>query len=339
MSAKVKAITTTIEDTVVFMTQPDVQFVSLVKHGANRTPFKVLKHEKEDSTMKKVVQSILVKNDLPKEQIEKALEGMSKKSATSFKTFTSYPQLSLDRCADGSFMTTKHSDIEGVYVILADLKEGESEKGTLQMDAKEAIDYATLDNLYTELYAMADVVSGAMRQESAGTEFRKSTILTAIENFRNFAEVTLSSMDSEKADTFIDPKNHPNLLFPFIKTEKADAKDDDISEEEKTKAKVDEDVKADADSPTEDADTKTDPLVVTALTNLATSLTNFGEQITSSLKEVKEEIKSSNETLKSEISEIANTTVASKTETEEDNVDTKKKEGVFGGVLFSVPKQ
>jgi hypothetical protein len=344
MSAKVKAITTTIEDTVVFMTQPDVQFVSLVKHGANRTPFKVLKHEKEDSTMKKVVQSILVKNDLPKEQIEKALEGMSKKSATSFKTFTSYPQLSLDRCADGSFMTTKHSDIEGVYVILADLKEGESEKGTLQMDAKEAIDYATLDNLYTELYAMADVVSGAMRQESAGVEFRKTTILTAIENFRNFAEVTLSSMDSEKADTFIDPKNHPNLLFPFIKTEKADAKDDDLSDEEKAKAKADEEAKAkadaDASTPTpEDTDTKTDPLVVTALTNLATSLTNFGEQITSSLKDVKEEIKTSNETLKAEISEIANTTVASKTETEEDNVDTKKKEGVFGGVLFSVPKQ
>lgn len=290
--------------------------------------------------MKKVVQSILVKNDLPKEMVEKALEGMSKKSATAFKTFTSYPQLSLDRCADGSFMTTKHSDIEGVYVILADLKEGESEKGTLQMEAKEAIDYATLDNLYTELYAMADVVSGAMRQESAGVEFRKTTILTAIENFRNFAEVTLSSMDSEKSDTFVDPKNHPTLMFPFIKTEKADTKeDDDLSDEEKVKA---DDEKAKADDATatpEDTDTKADPLVVAALTNLATSLTTFGEQITSSLKDVKEEIKTSNESLKSEISTVANTTLASKSEIEEEGTDTTKKEGVFGGVLFSLPKQ
>jgi len=35
------------EADVTFLTDADVQFVSLVRHGANRSPFKVIKEEKE----------------------------------------------------------------------------------------------------------------------------------------------------------------------------------------------------------------------------------------------------------------------------------------------------
>lgn len=318
MAKKVKAITTIIEDDVTFMTDPDVQFVSLVKHGANRTPFKVLKTEKEDTQMKKVVQSILVRNDISKDQKEKALEGLSKKSATEFKTFTSYPQLSLDRCEDESFSLVKHEDIDGVFVLLADLKEGDNHHGTLEVDAKEAVDYATMDMLYTELYSMADIVSGTMRQENAGLEFRKSTILTAIENFKTFAEVVLSSMDASKADCTVNPDNHPTFAFPLIKTEKADVKDEETEEKKE-----------------ETPDTKeNEGMIAQALANLSTSIASMTEQLTSSLKSIKEEQVKQSEALKSEVKDLKKVTTTAKSETDEEDVETNKGD-IWAGTLFN----
>jgi len=333
MAKKVKAITTIIEDDVTFMTDPDVQFVSLVKHGANRTPFKVLKTEKEDTQMKKVVQSILVRNDISKDQKEKALEGLSKKSATEFKTFTSYPQLSLDRCEDESFSLVKHEDIDGVFVLLADLKEGDNHHGTLEVDAKEAVDYATMDMLYTELYSMADIVSGTMRQENAGLEFRKSTILTAIENFKTFAEVVLSSMDASKADCTVNPDNHPTFAFPLIKTEKADVKDEETEEK---KEETPEEKKEETEEKKEETpDTKeNEGMIAQALANLSTSIASMTEQLTSSLKSIKEEQVKQSEALKSEVKDLKKVTTTAKSETDEEDVETNKGD-IWAGTLFN----
>jgi len=58
----VKIVTEQVEKDVTMMTQPEAHFVSLVKHGANRMPFRVIKSQKggEDLSMSMVVQSILV---------------------------------------------------------------------------------------------------------------------------------------------------------------------------------------------------------------------------------------------------------------------------------------
>ena len=330
--SKVKTITTTIEDEVVFMTDPTVEFVSLVKYGANRTPFKVLKEEKEESGMKKVVQSILVKNSLPKVETAKALEGMSRKEAKKYNTYTSYPQLPADRCEE-NLSVVKHEDIDGVYVVLGTLKEGESEQGTLVVEAKEAIDYATLDNLYTELYAMADVVGGAMRQETAGVDFRKSTILTAIDNFRSFAEVVLNNLSGEKADAFINPENHPTLVYPLVQEEKKE-------KEEKTEPKEPEDKEPETDKEETDDNASTentpfsmDDLVQNLSGAFNTALSNFGDKLIETLGKVEKQVKDQTDEMKKEIDDLKTATISSKTEKEEE-VDTPKEEKLFQGVLF-----
>lgn len=339
--AKVKAITTTIEDEVVFMTDPEIEFVSLVKHGANRTPFKVLKTEKqrEEKGMEKVVQAILVRNDLSEDQIAEALKGMSKKDESNTGSITSYVQCPMSRCNEETVMVVKHDEIDGVYHVLADLKEDQTDTGTLLTEvSKEAVDYATLDNLYTELYAMADIVGGAMRQENAGVEFRKDTIISAIDNFRTFAEVVLNNLGTaEKADMAVKAENHPTLLYPFIKEV------DETSEKDETDGAVDPEVDAEGSEQTQedsekstdektDTDENTAELVVTAINE---SLSKFASGLEEVFGTMNKNLETSMVAITEKIDEVKLTTVAAKSETDEEVDNTEKSDNPFSGVLFA----
>jgi hypothetical protein len=331
-----KVISTTIEDEITFMVDPKVEFVSLVKHGANRTPFKVLKAEKtkEDSNMNKVVQSILVNNDLTDEDIAKALEGIDKRNKKEYSSFTAYPQVAMEKVNQDTISVVKHEEVEGIYFVLGDLAEGASESGTIMMNAKEAVDYATLDNLYTELYAMADVVGGAMRQENADAEFRKSTILKAIDNFKTFAEVVLENLSDGKLAKGIDPEDHPTLVVDIIKKE-ADKKTDDEPEDKKTDEP--EDKKTD-DEPEDQPQDSIDALA----TMFNTTLESFGNKLVESINGLSKEVKDSNKLTQDSldkvsegVDELKNTAIASKSEGDE-VVDTKdEKGGIFTGLLFN----
>lgn len=354
MAGKVKTITTTIEDEVVFMTDPDIQFVSLVKHGANRTPFKVLKHEnsKEETGMEKVVQAILVRNDLPEDQIAKALEGMSKKDATNTGSITSYEQCPLSRCNEETLIVVKHDEIDGVFNVLADLAEDQDDKGTLIVEVgKEAVDYATLDNLYTELYAMADIVSGAMRQENAGVEFRKSTIISAIDNFRTFAEVVLNNLGTaEKADLAVKAEDHPTLLYPFIKKEGEGSAKDETGEGETTgdpntsteegetgEGKTAEESTTGAASTGEETTGKSEgaEVVVNAINSAFAKMATGLEEVFGKLNaNIEKSMEAVSKSVGEKVNEIKLTTTSSKSETDEQNTTTGKSENPFKGVLF-----
>ena len=334
-----KVISTTVEDEITFMVDPKAEFVSLVKHGANRTPFKVLKAEKqkEDSNMNKVVQSVLVNNGLTDEDIAKALEGIDRRSKKEFSSFTAYPQVAMEKVNPDTVTVVKHEEVDGIYFVLGDLAEGASESGTLMVDAKEAVDYATLDNLYVELYAMADVVGGAMRQESADAEFRKTTILKAIDNFRTFAEVVLESLSTEKLAKGINPEDHPTLVVDIIK-EKEDKKTE--PEDKKTEPET---TPPDGNEP---EDKKTEPEdQTTSLDTLATvfneTLEGFGNKLVESINSLSKEVKDSNKITQDSIikvsegvDELKTTAISSKSESDEE-VETEKKEGIFSGLLFN----
>lgn len=340
--AKVKSITTTIEDEVTFMVDPKVEFVSLVKYGANRAPFKVLKGEKtkEESNMNKVVQSVLVRNDLSDEDIAKALEGIDKRRAKKYASFTAYPQVSIEKINTETAVVTKHEEVDGIFFVLGDLAEGATEGGTLMVDAKEAVDYATLDNLYVELYAMADVVGGAMRQENADAEFRKSTILKAIDNFRSFAEVVLETLSAEKLAKGVDPKDHPNLVEAIMNAPVVDltGEEDDSTADEDDDKKTDTD---DDDKKTDTDDSTQDDLFDKFTDKFSEAMNTFGDKLITAIGEVGKEVKASNKDLKESITkmaegvdEVKNTTLSMKSETDETDVDNKEEKGIFSGLLF-----
>lgn len=344
--AKVREITTTVEDEVVFMVDPTVEFVSLVKYGANRAPFKVIKNEKtkEEPNMNKVVQSVLVRNDLSDEDMTKALEGIDRRDEKKFTTFTAYPQVSVHKCNEESLIVQKHEEVEGVYFVLGDLAEGTGESGTLLVDVKEAVDYATLDNLYSELYAMADVVGGAMRQENADADFRKTTILTTIDNFRAFAEVVLENLSKTKLAKGVDPKNHPDLVLDILHAVAPTVESDPTqTEDEKAAAEV----KAKEVESAENKESASGVLDFNeVVTQFNESLNNFGSKLIESISASTKEVQASNaETLKvmesvvKVVEGINNTTVAVKAEKDEEEPNdtgrvAHKEAGVFRGSFF-----
>jgi hypothetical protein len=347
--AKVKEVTTVIEDEVTFMVDPQVEFVSLVKYGANRAPFKVIKNQKtkEEPNMNKVVQSILVRNDLSDEELAKAFEGIDKRSKKEFTTFTAYPQVALSKVNKESLIVTKHEEVEGVFFVLGDLAEEQSEQGTLTMDIKEAVNYATIDNLYTELYAMADVVGGAMRQENADAEFRQTTILKAIDNFRAFAEVVLENLSAEKLAKGVDPKDHPDLVVDILHA----VKEVELTDEEKkakeeaeaqavTEGKTEEELAAEAEAAASSEESDTDFSNFVASFN--DSLNSFGDKIVASLSEIGKTVEQNSKDMKEslgkvteEVQAVQNTVVASKSETDEE-LEAEGKEDVFKGTLFNL---
>ena len=304
--------------------------------------------------MNKVVQSVLVRNDLSDEDVAKALEGIDKRNEKEFSSFTAYPQVAIEKVASDSIVVTKHDEVEGIYFVLGDLADGMTEGGTLMVDAKEAVDYATMDNLYTELYAMADVVGGAMRQENADAEFRKTTILTTIDNFKAFAEVVLENLAEEKLEKGVNAEDHPDLVVDILHAI-ATADVVDLTEEEAKKAEEDrrtaltdeereaEDAEAEEAKKKADEDKPAESIAFDAFVDKFTATLNtFGDKLVESITAVGKEVKQSSKDMKEslekvseEVSEVKNTTLAMKSESDEDLEEDPDKKEVFKGVLFS----
>jgi hypothetical protein len=349
--SKVKEVTTTIEDEVVFMVDPKVEFVSLVKYGANRAPFKVIKTDKtkEDDNMNKVVQSVLVRNDLSDENIAKALEGIDKRDEQKFNTFTAYPQVPIAKVNEDTLIVQKHEEVDGIFFVLGDLAEGTGEHGTLQVDVKEAVDYATMDNLYSELYAMADVVGGAMRQENADADFRKTTILTTIDNFRAFAEVVLENLSEKAIEKGVNAEDHPDLVVDILHTIQT-AEVDDLTEDDEARKQAEAEAKAkeeaDAAAATGAGEGEETPDLTTVVSSFNEALNAFGDKLIGAIGETTKEVSTSNkkvtetlETVAGKLEEIQNTTVTTKTEKEEEPDDTGRQmpsqsDRLFKGAFF-----
>lgn len=305
--------------------------------------------------MNKVVQSVLVRNDLSDEDIAKALEGIDKRDEKKFSTYTAYQQVSVHKCEEESLIVQKHEEVDGIFFVLGDLADGTGDAGTLQVEVneKEAVDYATMDNLYSELYAMADVVGGAMRQENADADFRKTTILTTIDNFRAFAEVVLENLSEKMLAKGVNPEDHPDLVVDILHAPAASNEEDELTDEEK-KAKeeadkaAEEEAKKAAEAAASEGEGDSDaPKFDEFISQFTDSLNNFGdklvESITASTKEVQESNKKTVEVMDKvveKVEEMQNTTVASKTEKDEelenpnDSSHVSQSDKLFKGTFF-----
>ncbi len=233
-----KIITTIIEDVVVFMTNPEVKFVSLVKHAANRMPFKILKHDKGGNTMKGTVQAVFLKKGLPEErlvELRKEFVLDTKADSDDEAQYDVYIQQPKEDFKEESLTVLKPKDEDDIYYIVGTLKKDEKDPVT-----KEGTE-VTLSDLYSALYAMADTVSGVLRQENGTASFKRKTVLQSIDNFRSFAEAVLKTI---KDNQFTKAEDHPNLVKSFFikKEDKKDTKKDPDKDPTDTK-KVESDLK------------------------------------------------------------------------------------------------
>jgi len=207
------------EADVTFLTDADVQFVSLVRHGANRSPFKVIKEEKEggDGKMTMVIQSILVPKNSSLEDLAKkkdcawAVEAKTD-SKEAFDTYDKYVQIEEDGFVQNSLQLTK-LDGNGTFAMVGSLKDGKSKEVLTIPEQKMDIPISPMDTAIAEadgpafvltfrdmfdreLSGFLDVVRGTMNQSKVDTKKRKASVMSALTAFGNFLSIGIDAIDS-----------------------------------------------------------------------------------------------------------------------------------------------
>ena len=206
----------------------NVEYVSLVKHGANRMPFRVVKSQSEggdDSNMRYAIQSILLPKGTSLEDITamKGLEYLAD-ARTEKQEFDGYDKLhqidpkmfdaetmQLLKVGDGWLLVGKLSEKADVDEALTLGKEQVEKLAEIPMSpmdsiigdpdaaAQQALAMQFRELFEKELYAMLDVVHGSLKQAGTDPKKRKSTIISAIDGFKSFLIVGLDAIGNSAA--------------------------------------------------------------------------------------------------------------------------------------------
>jgi hypothetical protein len=224
----VKLITEESEKDVTLLKDADVQYVSLVRHGANRMPFRVVKHEKggEKANMRYAIQSIILPKggELSKMAQAPGLEYLSEAHEQHRKDFDDYfrldqidpkvfdsESLKLLKAGDGWLLVgalQKDEKAEGALTLAEDQVEKLASLpvapmnaiiGDPDMAAQMAMAASFRELFETELYAMLDIVHGSLKQAASEPKKRKAQIMSAIEAFKNFLSMGLDAIGGTAA--------------------------------------------------------------------------------------------------------------------------------------------
>jgi hypothetical protein len=222
----VRVIEETVEKDVAFLEDVDVKFVSLVRHGANQMPFRVLKSEKTeggDQDMM-VVQSILVSKHVDPSALPETegLEWLSEAKmdrGREYESYRKFDQTDLDAFDDSTLKMVKLHD-DGVWALAGVLKEAAKTERVLTLNSAQAVAANKMpvppldepvppttaaavtsfrDLFYSELDSMIAVLTGALNQSGGDMKKRKSTVLNALDAFRAFLSFGLDALGSESA--------------------------------------------------------------------------------------------------------------------------------------------
>jgi hypothetical protein len=175
---------------VVFRTHAHAEWISLVKHGANRTPFYLIKSD--GGSKLQVIQSILVPKGITLAQLA-SRENLTflvdaKDQKISHDDFDEYLQIPADQFEPGTLMLDKLADDTQVRV------------GTLKSDRPDALvwkqgDVGVLhqempqpdtvaDVLYRDWQALQSSVFGALGSSGLDDKKRKQMVFAAIDGFK-----------------------------------------------------------------------------------------------------------------------------------------------------------
>jgi len=222
-----KKVVETRKKDIAFLVDVDPMFVSLVRHGANQQPFRVVKSEEKggDSEMSMVVQSILLPQNVSLEELQskKGLEWLAdvkSEEVTQHGEYQKLIQMKEDKFDKSSLVLVK-LDSTGTYALAGHLlaKEdsgsaltlgrNETEKvpqiKTSPMDAvvaeepRPAFVLTFRDMFEKELSSFLDVVRGALTQSESAKKQRKKMVMDALDAFRNFLSISIDTLGSSKA--------------------------------------------------------------------------------------------------------------------------------------------
>lgn len=229
MSRGVKVLTEMKEEEIVLLKDVDVKFVSLVRHGANQSPFRVIKSD-GGKDMPKVIQAIILPDGVTLSSLAEKdelawLNDAKQDKVEKFDEYLKLEQLSEDQFVDGSLQLVK-IDPRGSYVMVGEAKDNEVVKTALTLGEhkEKALDIPTSpmnepiaeregpafvltfrDMFEKELSSFLDVVKGAMSQSQSDVKKRKAAVMHALDSFKSFLaigmdELSKSGKKSKKED-------------------------------------------------------------------------------------------------------------------------------------------
>ena len=184
-----------IEEEVTFLTEPQVEFVSLVKYAANRMPFKIIKRE---GIMNEMLYRVLVPKDMEQEKLEELAKQYSfsieKEEEGDFKQYRIFKQKDVEKMEEKETALIALDKENKVYAVVVAEKKEDIEKGEYSQQ--------TLDDVLKAMFAMEEIIYGVLTQPAAKQEERIEMIKKAIQNFMDFAMAVLEATKAEDVAEF-----------------------------------------------------------------------------------------------------------------------------------------
>jgi len=177
-----------IEEEVTFLTDPEIEFVSLVNHAANRMPFKIIKQE---DVMSEMLYRVLVPKDMEQDKLKELAEKYSFSTENEEKgNFTEYrifKQKDIEKAEDKETALVALDKENKIYAVVVTEKKEDIEK----------YDAQSLDDVLRAMYSMEEIIYGVLTQPAAKQEERVDMVKKAINNFMEFA---ISVLENTKAE-------------------------------------------------------------------------------------------------------------------------------------------
>jgi len=192
-----------VEREVTFMVDPQADFISLVKHGANQEPFLVIKTKKkgEDSMQGRIIQRIIISKELPDAEADAFLAKVKTDDEKDYDGFLAYDQVNKELCDPESFGGVKLDKEGKVFAVTAMLKDGAVIKDLdkvvpeTEMDVvfKEPVPWNIHYDIVDEMYAMQNAMMGTLNQSQSDIAWKKKVAQKAITYFRDFVGMALDN--------------------------------------------------------------------------------------------------------------------------------------------------
>ena len=224
-----KIIVEEVQKDVTLMTNPEAEFVSLVRHGANRMPFRVVKTARKggETSVTFAVHSILLPTGVKLENLAskegrqwlsearvdkaEAHDGYTKLEQTAMKSLDP-GTLQMVNLGDGVLAVVgqlrKNASVEGALTVGDDVAKGLNLDSPLDAPVSTEISQAAMQALTPsfgqlldmEIGSMMNVIYGTLQQTGADAKSRKAAIMKAVDAFKTFLGTGLDAIGTAKVE-------------------------------------------------------------------------------------------------------------------------------------------
>ncbi len=196
MSDILNKVETTEARPVEFLTNFDVEFVSLVDKASMRTPFKIIRGDGEVKRMLNVVQSVLVPSTLDMAVLRAEhpwLAGLNLELVDEFEHYKKYNQIDAAKFNEGSLRIERLDG--GALALVGDLDEEIPSALIMRSSSITAVEPASFKQLVLyEVDSMLSTVLGALEMREMSVKDKKRTVSSALDAFRAYVGISLDHL-------------------------------------------------------------------------------------------------------------------------------------------------